>query len=156
MVWASNICTIFRCVWVRHPFTASWDSRTIKVIHEKDTIGISMFFRVNGVDVFCKGADWIPCDAMPTRHTEARYRDLLASARDANMNMLRVWGGGQFENDAFYEICDEMGLMLWHDFMFACSLYPADAAFTAEVDAELSHQLRRLRDHRQHRPVVRR
>jgi len=121
--------------------------RRLEVIHEKDAVGISMKVRVNGADVFAKGADWIPCDAMTARHTQGRYRDLLTSARDANMNMLRVWGGGQFENDAFYDLCDELGLMLWHDFMFACSLYPADAAFTGEVDAELSHQLRRLRDH---------
>lgn len=127
--------------------------RTIEVINKPDAgdtssrPGMSMTFRVNGVDLFCKGANWIPCDAMTERQTPARYRDLLESARDANMNMIRVWGGGQFEDDIFYQLCDELGLLVWHDFMFSCALYPSDRAFLDEVEAELAHQLRRLRDH---------
>ena len=127
--------------------------RTIEVVNQPDPgdtsarPGMSMTFRVNGSDLFCKGANWIPCDGLPERQTSERYRDLLESARDANMNMIRLWGGGQFENDAFYELCDELGLMVWHDFMFSCALYPSDRAFLEEVRAELSHQLRRLRDH---------
>ena len=121
--------------------------RTIEVVNEPDRDGVSMSFRVNGVDLFCKGANWIPCDAFMNRQTDARYADLLNAAAQANMNMLRLWGGGQFEDDRFYELCDELGLMLWHDFMFSCSLYPADKAFLAEVKAELNHQIRRLRDH---------
>jgi len=134
-------------------FTRKLGLRTIEVINEKDEgdksdrPGMCMTFRVNGVDVFCKGANWIPCDAMLAGQTPERYRDLLTSARDANMNMIRLWGGGQFEEDAFYGICDELGLMVWHDFMFSCSLYPSDKAFLAEVEAELAHQIRRLRDH---------
>ena len=127
--------------------------RTIEVINKPDAgdmsekPGMSMTFRVNGVDLYCKGADWIPCDAMTARQTPERYRDLLGSAQAANMNMLRLWGGGQFEDDAFYSTCDEMGLLVWHDFMFSCSLYPSDRAFLGEVEAELAHQLRRLRDY---------
>jgi beta-mannosidase len=123
--------------------------RRIEIINKPDWDGngASMTFRVNGVDTFCKGADWIPCDAFQNRQTPERFRDLLTSAKQANMNIVRLWGGGQFENDAFYEACDELGLMIWHDFMFSCALYPADKAFLGEVRAELNHQLRRLRDH---------
>ncbi|MDO5319151.1 MAG: glycoside hydrolase family 2 protein, partial [bacterium] len=90
--------------------------------------GARMAFRVNGAEIFCKGANWIPCDAFENRQTTARYRDLIASAKDANMNMLRLWGGGQFEHDDFYEICDELGIMIWHDMMFSCAIYPGDDA----------------------------
>jgi beta-mannosidase len=121
--------------------------RIIQVIHQPDQWGTSMTVRVNGLDVFCKGANWIPADGLPARQTPERFRDLLRSAAAANMNMLRVWGGGQFESDAFYAICDELGLMLWHDLMFACSLYPADKDFLSEVRAEVEHQVKRLRDH---------
>ncbi len=130
--------------------------RTIEVINKADPVdeknksakpGMSMTFRVNGVDLYCKGANWIPCDAMTARQTPERYRDLLGSAKAAHMNMVRLWGGGQFESDCFYETCDELGLLVWHDFMFSCALYPSDRAFLGEVEAELTHQLRRLRDH---------
>ncbi|MBR1588300.1 MAG: glycoside hydrolase family 2 protein [Kiritimatiellae bacterium] len=109
--------------------------------------GRPMVVAINGRRIFCKGADWIPCDAFENRQTSARYRDLLDSALAANMNMLRVWGGGQFEHPAFYELCDEKGILLWHDFMFSCATYPGDERFLAGVRAELAHQLRRLRDH---------
>lgn len=127
--------------------------RSLEVVNEPDVDprtgkkGMSIVFRVNGVNIFCKGANWIPCDAFQNRQTPERYRDLITAAADANMNMLRVWGGGQFESDCFYELCDEKGILLWHDFMFSCALYPADKAFLGEIRAELNHQLRRLRDH---------
>jgi len=127
--------------------------RTVEVVNKPDAgdtssrPGMSMTFRVNGVDIYCKGANWIPCDAMTLRQTPERYRDLLGSAQAANMNMVRLWGGGQFEDDVFYNTCDELGLLVWHDFMFSCALYPSDKAFVGEVKAELAHQLRRLRDH---------
>ena len=101
----------------------------------------------NGRRIFCKGADWIPCDAFENRQTPARYRDLLESAIAANMNMLRVWGGGQFEHPSFYELCDEKGILLWHDFMFSCATYPGDERFMAGVRREVAHQLRTLRDY---------
>lgn len=111
------------------------------------TAGGAMAFKVNGRELFMKGANWIPCDAFDSRQTPEVYRDLLSSAAAANMNMVRLWGGGQFEKDAFYDICDELGLLVWHDHMFACAVYPGDDAFLSEVEMELSHQLRRLRDH---------
>ncbi len=109
--------------------------------------GARMAFRVNGREVFCKGANWIPCDAFENLQTPARYRDLLASAKAANENMIRLWGGGQFEKDCFYDICDELGLMIWHDQMFSCAVYPGDDAFLDNVKQELMHQIKRLRDH---------
>lgn len=114
---------------------------------EVNTDGGALAFRVNGRPVFAKGANWIPCDAFAGRQTPERYSDLLSSARDANMNMIRLWGGGQFEKNCFYDLCDELGLLVWHDFMFSCAVYPADDAFLADVKAETEHQVRRLRDH---------
>ena len=125
--------------------------RTVEVVRKDDIdsqtgeTGQSFFFRVNGRDVFAKGANWIPCDAYESRQ-ESRYRDLLESAAAANMNMVRVWGGGQYERDAFYDICDELGLMVWQDFMFACGNYP-DGAFLENVRAEAEYQVKRLKDH---------
>ena len=121
--------------------------RTVELVTEPDENGSSMFFKINGIPVFAKGADWIPCDAMPRRMTADNYRRLIADAASAHMNMLRVWGGGQFENDAFYDLCDEYGIMLWHDCMFACMEYPSWPDFLDLVSAEIKYQVRRLRDH---------
>ena len=121
--------------------------RTLAVVTVEDKRGLSMLFRVNGVDIFAKGANWIPCDAMPQRQTRAVLDDLLTSAQQANMNMLRVWGGGQYESDDFYDLCDERGLLIWHDFMFSCALYPATPKFLENVRQEARHQVKRLRDH---------
>lgn len=121
--------------------------RTIEVVNEPDEFGVSMRFRVNGFDVFCKGADWIPCDAFPSRQTDDVYEGLLESARMAGMNMLRVWGGGQYEKEIFYTLCDRKGLMIWQDMMFSCSLYPSTDEFIANVMGELDFQIRRLKHH---------
>jgi len=121
--------------------------RSLQVRQEKDEWGLSFSFVVNGVPVFAKGANWIPADSFPTRITTEKYRWLLKSAADANMNMLRVWGGGIYESDEFYELADEMGLLLWQDFMFACSMYPGDKAFLDNVRAEAEDNVRRLRNH---------
>ncbi len=94
-----------------------------------------------------KGANWIPADSFVTRMTTDRYRFLLQSAVDANMNMLRVWGGGIYEDDRFYDLADELGLLVWQDFMFACSMYPGDEAFVANVRQEAIENVRRLRNH---------
>ena len=114
---------------------------------ELDKSNGAVCFKVNNRAIFMKGADWIPCSAFDNEQTPARYRDLLESAARANMNMIRVWGGGQYEKDAFYDICDELGILLWHDQMFSCAVYPADDQFLSEVRAETVHQLKRLRDH---------
>ena len=108
---------------------------------------LSLVFRINNRRLFMKGANWIPCDAFDVRQTPEKYRNLLESAVAANMNMIRLWGGGQYEKDAFYDLCDELGLLVWHDMMHACAVYPGDDAFLGEIGKELSHQLRRLRDH---------
>jgi len=121
--------------------------RTIEVLTEPDERGIGMVFRVNGKNVFAKGANWIPPDALPARHSQPHYEELLESARQANMNMIRVWGGGQYEYDFFYEICDRKGLMVWQDFMFACALYPSTPDFLKNVQHEAEYQIKRLKHH---------
>ncbi len=121
--------------------------RTLELRQQADKWGKSFEFVVNGVPVFAKGGNWIPADIFPTRVTKERYRHLLESVRDANMNMVRVWGGGIYEQDDFYELCDELGLMVWQDFMFACSMYPGDKEFLESVRAEAVDNVRRLRDH---------
>ena len=95
--------------------------RTIEVINQEDKTGLSMFFRVNGRDIFAKGANWIPTDALPSGQDHDKMKNLLESSAMVHMNMLRVWGGGQYESEAFYTLCDELGLLIWQDFMFSCS-----------------------------------
>ncbi|MEO5767567.1 MAG: glycoside hydrolase family 2 protein [Polyangia bacterium] len=121
--------------------------RTIEVLHQRDAEGKSFTIKVNGAPVFMKGANWIPADSFVTRITDDRYRWLLRSAADAHMNMLRVWGGGIYEDDRFYELCDELGLLVWQDFMFACSMYPGDDPFVENVRREAVDNVRRLRNH---------
>ena len=121
--------------------------REIELINEKDKIGSRFAFKVNGKEIFCRGANWIPADALPSRATPELTRKLLQSAVDSNMNMIRVWGGGYYEQDWFYDICDELGLMVWQDFQFSCNLYPADEKFLLEVRGEVWHQTQRLQHH---------
>jgi beta-mannosidase len=121
--------------------------RTLEVVNRHDAGGKSFTVVVNGAPVFMKGANWIPADSFVTRVTEEKYRSLLQSAASSNMNMLRVWGGGIYEDDRFYEICDELGLLVWQDFMFACSMYPGDAPFLDNVRQEAIENVRRLRNH---------
>ena len=108
------------------------------------------FFRfvLNGVPIFARGADWIPADSFVGAIEDERYETLLRAAKEANMNMLRVWGGGIYEHDIFYDLCDSMGLLVWQDFMFACATYPEEPpSFVAEVEEEARYQVRRLRSH---------
>ncbi|MBI9104219.1 MAG: glycoside hydrolase family 2 protein [Spirochaetales bacterium] len=121
--------------------------RTVDILTEEDDKGTGMVFQVNGREIFCKGANWIPMDALPARESEKRYEELLTAAVNANMNMIRVWGGGKYEEDDFYDTCDRLGLLIWHDFMFACSLYPADKEFLDNVKKEVSYQIKRLKSH---------
>ena len=121
--------------------------RDLRLVTEPDDDGLSFKFRVNGHDVFAKGANWIPADALAGRITPEATRDLLQSAVDANMNMIRVWGGGRYEPDSFYDACDELGLMVWQDFMFACNLYPSTADFLSEVESEIEDNVARLHHH---------
>jgi len=112
-----------------------------------DQPGTSFTFEINNVPLFCGGANWIPADSFTPRVTDDQYRDWLTLAADGNLTMLRVWGGGIYEADIFYDLCDELGLLVWQDFMFACGMYPAHAAFLASVRAEAEANLRRLRTH---------
>lgn len=104
-------------------------------------------FIVNGKKIFAKGVNWIPADAFLTRVTEDKYRKLLNFAKDANMNFIRVWGGGIYENDIFYEICDELGLLVWQDFMFACGSYPEHLEFLQNIEKEIFYNVNRLQYH---------
>ncbi len=122
--------------------------RTLRLDRHKDEWGESFQFVVNGVPFFAKGANWIPDDGILSRMTPARYRHRVAEAAAVNMNMLRVWGGGIYEDEAFYDACDEMGITIWQDFMFACSSYPCwDADFRASVQAEARDNVQRMRHH---------
>ena len=121
--------------------------RTIDLITEKDSIGESFYFKVNDVPVYAKGANYIPQNSMQNQVTNAHYEKLLNDVVDANMNMLRVWGGGIYENDIFYDLCDEKGILVWQDFMFACAMYPGDQAFLENVQEEATQNVKRLRNH---------
>jgi len=123
--------------------------RTLRLDRHADQWGESFQFVVNGVPFFAKGANWIPADAIQSRMTPARYRALVEDATAANMNMLRVWGGGIYEDVSFYEACDELGICVWQDFMFGHGSYhPFDkAAFRRNVAAEARDQVKRLRHH---------
>jgi beta-mannosidase len=121
--------------------------RDMRLVSEPDAAGRSFGVQVNGLPVFARGANWIPADALHGRITVEGVRGLLQSARDAHMNMIRVWGGGRYEPDWFYDLCDELGLMVWQDFMFACHLYPSTPEFLAEVDAEVRDVVGRISHH---------
>ncbi len=121
--------------------------RTMTVHREKDEWGECFCHRVNGVDVFAMGADYIPEDNLLPRVTPERTRRLLEDARAANMNTIRVWGGGYYPGDDFYDICDELGILVWQDFMFACAAYDLSEAFEENVRAEFVDNIRRLRHH---------
>jgi len=120
--------------------------RTIK-LEKKNDKKDSFRFIVNAIPLFIKGANWIPADSFLNRVDEQIYRDLLVFARDAHMNMIRVWGGGIYENDIFYHICDELGLLVWQDFMFACAAYPEHSDFVTNVTKEVKQNVLRLQHH---------
>lgn len=119
--------------------------RTIALDRSKDQWGEAFRFVVNGRPIFAKGANWIPAHSFVAGLTRADYARDLQSAARAHMNMLRIWGGGIYESEDFYDVCDELGLLVWQDFMFACTLYPGDRAFLKSVRAEAEHQVRRIR-----------
>ncbi|WP_434578613.1 beta-mannosidase [Thermoanaerobacterium thermosaccharolyticum] len=122
--------------------------RVVKLHREKDNIGESFIFEINGIKIFAKGADWIPADNFLSRITKDDYYTFIKLAKDANMNMLRVWGGGIYEDEAFYDACDEMGIMVWQDFMYACAQYPDQFDWFQQMAAEEAEDvLLRLRNH---------
>lgn len=121
--------------------------RSLKIIHKPDQDGHTFYVELNGVPVFAKGANYIPQDNFLPRVTPAQYEKTILDAVNANMNMLRVWGGGIYENDLFYDLCDRYGIMVWQDFMFACSLYPAEGEFLENIRQEAIDNVKRLRNH---------
>jgi len=121
--------------------------RDVAINRVKDEKGESFTIYVNGKPIFAKGANWIPADSFTSRLTPKDYKLLLQNVIKANMNTLRMWGGGIYEPDYFYELCDQMGILVWQDFMFACSLYPGDNKFLDSVDKEARYQVDRLKDH---------
>jgi len=121
--------------------------RTIELTTEKDSLGESFQFRVNGRDIFMKGANYVPQDNLQNRVSKNKYEKLLQSTVDANMNMLRVWGGGIYDEDIFYELCDSLGVLVWQDFMFACAMYPGDPSFLENVEQEANENVKRLRNY---------
>jgi len=121
--------------------------RTIELVTEKDSQGESFYFKVNGIAVYMKGANYIPQNSMQNKVTDAHYETLLDDVVEANMNMLRVWGGGIYENDIFYDLCDEKGILIWQDFMFACAMYPGNKDFLKNVQEEAVQNVKRLRNH---------
>lgn len=121
--------------------------RTIRLVNQKDLHGESFYFEVNGKPMFAKGANFIPDDALLPQVTTERYETLFRDIKAANMNLIRVWGGGTYEDNRFYDLADENGILVWQDFMFACTPYPADPAFLKRVEAEADYNIRRLRNH---------
>ncbi len=121
--------------------------RTLELVRDKDDAGTSFYFKLNGHPVFMKGANYIPNDAFLPRVTDENYRKVVETARVSNNNMLRVWGGGVYENDIFYDLCDEAGILVWQDFMFACAMFPGDEAFLDNVKHEAIDNVKRLRNH---------
>lgn len=129
----------------------SWSTkvgfRTIEVVTEADADGTSFLFKVNGVDVYVRGANWIPDDALVTRITRESVEASVRDAVDSGMNLLRVWGGGLYESDDFYDVCDELGIMVWQDFLFACAAYSEEEPLRSEVIAEAREAVTRLSSH---------
>ncbi len=121
--------------------------RTVELVRDSDDIGVSFYFKVNGHPVFMKGANVIPNDVFLDRVTPEKYEHIISSAAKSNFNMLRVWGGGIYEKDIFYDLCDKYGILLWHDFMFACNMYPSDEKFLESVRHEAEDNVKRLRNH---------
>jgi len=122
--------------------------RDIQLIQEPDKWGETFFFLLNGVPIFAKGANWIPIDSfIPRGKRNGLYKSNLINAKEANMNMIRVWGGGIYEDDLFYELCDELGILVWQDFPFACAVYPHKEEFIENLKIEAIQNIIRLRNH---------
>ncbi|MET9674824.1 glycoside hydrolase family 2 protein [Streptomyces sp. NPDC006482] len=121
--------------------------RTVEVDRSTDEHGTGFTFVVNGVRIFARGVNWIPDDVLPSRVTPDRYRTRLTQAAEANIDLVRIWGGGIYEDDAFYDVCDELGLMVWQDFLFACAAYPEEQPLRGEVEAEARDNVVRLMPH---------
>lgn len=118
-----------------------------QLVQQKDSIGTSFYFEKDGKPIYAKGVNWIPGDALLRHQNKKYYLDMLTQAKEANVNMIRVWGGGIYEDDAFYDLCDQMGIIVWQDFMFAGGMYPGDTAYITNVREEVKYQIQRLKHH---------
>jgi beta-mannosidase len=121
--------------------------RTLELVQQPDSAGSTFYFKLNGVPVFMKGSNYIPSDIFLTRNTKANFERVVKDARDAGMNMLRVWGGGVYEDDALYDLMDENGILAWNDFMFACNVQPVDSLHLDNIRKEAEYNVKRLRNH---------
>lgn len=121
--------------------------REVELVNQPDEHGTSFYFQVNGMPLFARGANYVPSHTILTQRSHKELRQLFEDAVFAHFNMLRVWGGGVYEEDAFYDLADEYGILIWQDFMFACTAYPSDDAFLHSVEQEAKDQIRRLRHH---------
>lgn len=121
--------------------------KTSELITEKDQWGTSYYFKINGERVFAKGANYIPQDIFPDRILDSEIEELVDQMAESNFNMVRVWGGGYYQREAFYTACDKKGIMVWQDLMFACSMYPGDSVFLSNVEEELRYQIPRISAH---------
>ena len=126
--------------------TINYGLRTIELVQENDQFGKSFQFVINGIPVFVKGSNWIPADSFITRFTDERLEKLISDAAISHQNMLRVWGGGFYEEERFYNLCDQYGIMVWQDFVFSCSIYPLDEEeFLENVRIEIIENVKRIR-----------
>lgn len=122
--------------------------RTVELVQDPLEKGLSFYFKVNGIAMFAKGSNWIPSSVFPEKLSARKTVSyLLKSAKDTHMNMLRVWGGGVYESDLFYDLADEYGIMIWQDFMFACNMYPTTKTFLDNVKDEVIQNMLRLKHH---------
>ena len=121
--------------------------RTAELVMQPDKWGTSYVIRVNGRAIFCKGADYIPQDIFPAKVKDAELRKMVEEMTASNFNMVRIWGGGYYPDEAFYNACDSLGIMVWQDFMFACAMYPGDPDFLENVKGELEYQIPRIASH---------
>ncbi len=154
--WTHNLGTPYQydaVVDIVAPYTGSVSSkqkiglRSIELVQDKDAKGETFYFKLNGVPVFAKGANLIPLHFFQERVTPKFTEEIIQSAVESNMNMLRVWGGGIYQTDTFYDLCDEKGVLVWQDFMYACAMYPNDEDFLANAKEEAIEQVKRLRNH---------
>ncbi|KAF1953243.1 glycoside hydrolase [Byssothecium circinans] len=132
---------------VMHQISKKIGFRKVELIQEADSHGTSFYFRINNVDIFSGGSCWIPADSFPSRTTPNDYRSWISKAAEGNQTMVRVWGGGIYEADAFYDAADELGIIIWQDFAFACASYPTYPTYLASVETEARQNVRRLRNH---------
>lgn len=143
-IWKNISLEAFDVAESEKPFV---NKQKIELVQEPDSIGKTFYFRIDGRPVYIKGANYIPSEMFLPRLKKEDYRKIILAAKEANMNMLRVWGGGIYEDDAFYDLCDEYGIMVWQDFMFAGAMVPGDEEFFKNVREEVKYQIKRLRHH---------